>query len=120
MINIKYTFRLSLILIIVLFSACESRDSGKVPDGIIPESNMISIMVDLHIVDATISTKHFNLRGNNKKIAKYYNYVLKKHGYDRVEFNKSVRFYSKNPERFDKMYDKVIEKLSKKQETIKN
>lgn len=120
MINIKYAIRLSLIFIIVLFSACESKDSSKVPDGIIPESKMIPIIVELHIVDATISIKQFNIRTNNKRIEKYYNYVLGKYGYDRVQFNKSVKFYSENPERFDKMYDKVIEKLTKKQETIKN
>ena len=118
--KIKYVIRISLILIIVIFSACESKDSSKVPNGIIPENNMIQIIAKLHIVDATISVKHFNLRKNNKRIAKYYNYVLKKYGYDRAQFNKSVRFYSDNPERFDKMYDKVIEILTKKQGTIKN
>ncbi len=106
---------LYLVIGILLFSSCNTKNENKTTDGIIPESKMITIITDLHIIDATINIKHINKRNNNKKITKYYNYVLKKYGYNRIQFNKSIEYYSGEPEKLDKIYDKVLEELSKKQ-----
>ena len=115
----KNVFKFYLIIVIILFSSCNSNNENKIPDGIIPESKMITIITDLHLTDATLNIKHISKRSNNKEIAKYYKSVLKKYGYSRLQFNKSIEYYSDEPEKLDEIYDKVLEELSKKQEMVK-
>ena len=115
----KNIFKFYLIIVIILFSSCNSNNENKIPDGIIPESKMITIITDLHLTDATLNIKHISKRSNNKEIAKYYKSVLKKYGYSRLQFNKSIEYHSDEPEKLDEIYDKVLEELSKKQEMVK-
>ena len=46
--------------------------------------------------------------------------LAQKYGYTRMQFDKSIKYYSIEPERLNKIYDRVIQELSKKQELIKN
>ena len=115
----KNIFKFYLLSVVLLFTACENKTEKPVKEGIIPETKMVEIIVDLHLIDASINLKHFNKRKNSKKIISYYASVLKKHACTRLEFDESMNYYSQEPERLDKIYDRVIQELSKKQELIK-
>lgn len=113
-------FKIYLISFFLLFVSCNNKTENQTKEGIIPKDEMVEIIVDLHLADATINIKHFNKRSNSKKIVKYYASVLKKYGYTRLNFDESIKYYSIEPEKLDKIYDRVIQELSKKQELIKN
>lgn len=105
--------RVSLItLVVLLFSACEGR-----PKGVINQNDMISILADLHQTDASMAAKgigydQFDIKNN------YYCSILKKYDVTQAEFDSSLLWYSKNPKKFERIYDEVIVRLTNLQTDI--
>ena len=100
-------------IIFLLILGCNYSEKEKPPVNIIPEKQFIPILVDIHFADATLSVLHFDKKNDRYKPENYYNIVLKKHGVDRKKFDKSIEYYSKNPEELDIIYDKVLNEFSK-------
>lgn len=101
-----------------LIISCNQKKE-KIPDTIIPEEKLVTILVDLHQADAFL-----NFGANNTLVYEpknYYNKVLETHKVTREEFNKTIRYYSTKPAKFDTIYDHVLAKLSEmKAELIKS
>ncbi len=74
---------------------------------------MVSLLVRMQIIDATILNS--GLRQNNlyNDTIDYYGKTLQSLGYTQAQFDSSLAFYTKSPEEFDAIYDKVIIELSK-------
>ncbi len=100
-------------IIFLLLLGCNYSEKEKLPENIIPEKQLIPILVDIHFADATLSVLHFDKKNDRYKPENYYNIVLKKHGVDRKIFDKSIEYYSKNPKELDIIYDKVLNEFSK-------
>lgn len=100
-------------IIFLLLLGCNYSEKKKLPENIIPEKQLIPILVDIHFADATLSVLHFDKKNARYKPENYYNIVLKKHGIDRKKFDESIEYYSKNPEELDIIYDKVLNEFSK-------
>jgi hypothetical protein len=104
------TVWLIFIVLILYFFGCSN--DNNVPKGLLSEDSLVRIIVDMHLADAIlidplVQQKQFVI---NK--TKFYNAVLKKHCLTKEEFQKNINFYSDNPDRFDKVYEKVIEELT--------
>jgi activator of HSP90 ATPase len=74
---------------------------------------MISILTDIHMADAVYQTRHFS----NEKLIQYsesdfYYSILKKHQVADSVFEKSLIYYSGKPKEFEKIYTRVINKLT--------
>lgn len=99
-----------LLLLMFFFSGCSNNNS--VPQNILPEDTMIQIIVDMHIADAILiepSVQQKQLVISNKK---FYTSVLTKHHLTKEEFQNNIDFYSDDPEKFDLIYERVIEELT--------
>lgn len=105
-------FRIYLLFLFFILG-CNYSEKKKPPENIIPEKQLIPILVDIHFADATLSVLHFDKKNARYKPENYYNIVLKKHGIDRKKFDESIEYYSKNPEELDIIYDKVLNEFSK-------
>jgi len=105
-------FRIYLIFFFFILG-CNYSEKKKPPENIIPEKQLIPILVDIHLADATLSVLNFDKKNARYKPENYYYIVLKKHGVDRKIFDKSIEYYSKNPKEFDIIYDKVLNEFSK-------
>jgi len=105
-------------LSIVLFACNNTADVLKTLK--IPEEEMISIMVDLAISDATV--EHELLPTNQliyQKKLTFYKGIFEKYGYTYEEFEESYIIYSEDLVHLSAMHDKVLEELSKKEIELK-
>ena len=91
-----------LFFVLIFFTGCIFDGT---PRGIIHKKEMISLLTDIHLVDA-----YTGMLGQDtaKQItANLYQSIFNKYRTDSVQFRKSLEYYSKKPEEFYSMYEKV-------------
>jgi len=94
----------------VILIACRNKNNS--PDGIIPENQFVSILVDIHLADATLNIIQMKNANLEFTADDYYFSVLKKHNTNKQKFDKSLEYYSKDMVRYNKIYDEVLKNLS--------
>ena len=87
------------------------------PKGVLSQNEMTEVLVDMHKTDALLAEKNISYSQYSLK-APYYNYIFKKHNITKAEFDSSLVWYTKNPKKFDNMYDEVIKKLTVLQKEV--
>lgn len=107
--------RIILLLILGLgLNACGPQAPEKteeLPDWIIPEDKMVEVLTDVHIVEgARIGKK---VLGDSSSAKAYYDLIWHKYGITEELYDSSFRFYSRNAERMDLMYEEVLTRLTK-------
>lgn len=113
--NKKINLSLLLLLLFAGLVACTSRVVEKVdqPDDLIPRDTMVSIFVDLRLLDAVVN---FEQRKGSKKINEinYYlhNSILEKYRITREQFESSFTFYQSDLEVIDGIYADAITQLT--------
>ncbi|MGN0235532.1 MAG: DUF4296 domain-containing protein [Paludibacteraceae bacterium] len=80
------------------------------PRGVLSSREMRSVLHDLHRADAILQVAGYNY-GHDAALAKYYQQVLEKHGITQAQFDSSLVWYTDHPQRFDKIYPKVVAEL---------
>jgi hypothetical protein len=71
---------------------------------------MRDVLYDLHRADGAIQVAGYNY-SHDQEVAGYYKNVLDKHGITQTQFDSSLVWYTDNPQIFNKIYPKVIERL---------
>jgi len=90
-----------LFFVLIFFTGC----IFGTPKGIIHKADMISLLTDMHLVDSyTAMLKQDTIK---QLTADLYQSVFNKYHTDSVQFRKSLEYYSRNPEEFSLMYQKV-------------
>ena len=100
-----------LLLVVFAFVACEQEVIPK-PENLIKEKQMIKMLVDIHLGQATYN--HFrydSIMLNNSSVNFYYS-VLEKYQVPDSVFEQSFVYYSGTPKNFEKIYRKVMNTLS--------
>lgn len=113
---LNYGMRLYKILffssLFFLWSCKEKRN-----EGVISEKEMISLLIDIHLADGHVYNNANTPHDSVTKLAmNMYAAVFRKHQVDSTEFQKSFEFYSREPEKLNKMYDQVVGELTKMNE----
>ena len=109
-------FQLFLLLLPILIGSCTQKlnREPEAPADLIPRDTMVSIFVDLRLMDAVIN---YEQRQGNRKIndIKYYlhNSILDKYGINREQFEQSFTYYQTDLEVIDQIYADAITRLSK-------
>lgn len=106
----KYFF---LILGISVLFSCKSREK----ELYIPREKFIAILTDIHIADAYYSTHYHERRTHNDSI-NLYDGIYKNHGYSKAQFDTTLKYYSIHSDKFDRIYEEVITRLSKSEQDI--
>ncbi len=105
--------------IILFFSAllflCACNDDKDVK-GVLDRQAMISLLVDVHLVDGLLSNQS-SMDSLYRNTGRYV-YVFKQHHTDSGQFRKSVLYYTRQPDNFMKMYDDVIKILQAKSDSM--
>ena len=104
----KYAFIFLTILSLIQVS-CDN--STKRSENIILEDSMVSILVDIQVLEATYNTRLIHLEDRNEKMERYYQEIFEKHETNVDLFNESYTYYEENPEILEAIYDQVLEKL---------
>ena len=106
-----------LAILIYVFVSCEN-DIIKKPEHLIKEKQMIDMLVDIHIAEATYNRMRYDSIVKNSSSANFYYSVLEKYQTPDSVFEKSFVFYASNPRNFEKMYREVMNKLSETEQSF--
>ena len=106
-----------IVLVVILGSCSNGPTRDKtISENVIPKDSMITVMIDMNILEASINLNQVN-GTTNPNNEKYYD-IFKRHNITGVQYDESLKEYSKDPAELSKMYDQVIEKLSKMQARV--
>lgn len=104
------------VLVLFLLTACKtdrSIDTDPLPPNLIASDSLVKILVDVHLIEASLKTKHTKKPDNERFTNIYYDQLFKKYGITREQLNQSLDYYQRHAETFDKIYEQVITELSK-------
>jgi len=88
-----------------------------VEKGIVPEDEMVSLLIDIHLVDGY--TNSVSADSMTKYAPVLYQSVFRRHHTDLKGFDRSLNYYSLDPGRLTTMYDSVksnLERIQKKED----
>lgn len=106
-----------LILVLTVFMvACSF---NKTPDYVIPQDDMVDIIVDIHLMDGLMSVRSIQEELTQADTSNYYDLIFEKYGYSRADFDTSVFYYGKNINKYDKIYEEVLNELTSLDADIK-
>lgn len=106
--------KLTLVLVIaMLFLNCDSRTTEK-PKNLIEKEVMVDILYDLYLINALKSNDvKFSARGVTP--AKF---IYEKYKIDSLQFLQSDIYYASDLEEYEKLYQKVTQKLQEDKAVI--
>ncbi|TNF40857.1 MAG: DUF4296 domain-containing protein [Bacteroidetes bacterium] len=100
-----------LAILVFTFISCDKEVIPK-PHPLIKEKQMINMLVDIHLAEATFNHMRYDSIIRNSSSANFYYSILQKYEVADSVFEKSFVFYASNPRNFEKMYREVMNKLS--------
>ncbi len=105
-------------IITILFLTCGNRKL-HVPEGILEPDELAPLLVELHLVDGSLH--QYQSSQQLRKDSAYFLYpaVLQKYGISRAQFDSTILFYGKYPEKFSMIYDDVLEELSRREGDVR-
>jgi len=106
---------LSLVALLIIINSCSEVKDKPTSLSIIPRDTMIHVMADIHLVDAVLINALNKRRIVVNTVPSYYVDILERYNISKKRFDVSLRYYCDNLDKFDEMYDEVIEILSTKQ-----
>ncbi len=106
---------LIIILSITILTSC-SKSAIKIPADVIQKDSMMFIMMDIHIAEAGVKTMNADSVAINNKT--YYEFIFKNHHITEEQFQRSLTFYTDNPELLQEIYTKMTEEMSKKETEV--
>lgn len=85
---------------------------GLSSDSVISRGQMIRILVDVQLVEATLNLE----KNRGKDIAhltgNYYQWLFRKYHISDKRFRNNLDYYRSDPENFSKMYEEVVKNLT--------
>ena len=109
---------LPLAVLLAFLTGCEKPVIEK-PRDLVSRDKMISMLVDIRLVEAIYQTKRFSSEElRNLKEADFYYSVLKIHGVADSTFEKSLIYYSSKPKEFEKIYTRVVNRLTQMEQEL--
>lgn len=111
--NIRYF--ISALLILLLLGSCQDVEKAPKPANLIPEGEMVNILVDFAKVDALISlsTKEYEKRGAPAR-----QLIFEKYQIDSLQLVESSNYYADHFKINERIYKAVEAKLQKETDSL--
>ena len=109
-------------LVLFLLTDCNlerGNNTDPLPPNLIPSDTLVKILVDVHLIEASLKIKHTKKPDNERFTNLYYNQLFNKYGITREQLNQSLTYYQRHAEIFDKIYEQVITELNKLESQVK-
>ena len=119
-----------IVIFFVLATLSGCKDKGFVPDRLLTEQEMITIMTDVQIIEADIIRQKTVERDRDpndttKVVPKdyvalarnYYAQLFEHYGITDTIFTQNMKYYTERPETLEKIMDSVMQRLMKEQAT---
>lgn len=105
------------IMSVIAFVSCDKEVYEK-PESLIREKQMINMLVDIHLAEATFNNMRYDSIVRNSSSENFYYSILNKYQVADSIFEKSFIYYASNPKNFEKMYREVMTKLSEMEQSF--
>ena len=99
------------VLLLILLSGC-----GMRPWGILSRSEMVAVLLDVHIAEAAMKVVDTSAKRIEKQ--EYYNTVFAKHNTTKEQFDKSLDWYARHPKVLVEIYDDVKKEAERLQDRV--
>jgi len=110
--------RFILYVCFIFITACRPSEDKIRKTDLIPVDNMVPILVEMHLADGLMETTSIRMRYPGRDSISNYQDVLRKHGYSKEVFDKTIAYYNNDPEKLNDLYEVVIEELTKFQSEV--
>ncbi len=107
--------KITLLLLIVIISACSSKNEVQKPEKLIDKAVMENILYDLALLQALKSYSPQKLKDNsiNPKT-----YIYQKYKIDSTQFAENNKFYASKMDEYKLIFDNVAARLQKQKAQI--
>lgn len=99
-----------LIFILILTLGCIKEE--KPPEYILPEEKMVSILIDLHVLEGKVQQLRIKRDSSELVFNHFENEVFKKHNVTDSIYLKNLTYYYDHPQKMEKIYGAVLDSLS--------
>ena len=107
-----------LLVFFLVMDACKNDRRSPEAYTIIENDKMADVMVDVHLIEATLRNKKISGDSLKKLTNDYYQNLFDKYNISRRDFDSSFAYYENNVGKLNNIYEKVIERLNKKQRKL--
>ncbi|MCF8275265.1 MAG: DUF4296 domain-containing protein [Flavobacteriales bacterium] len=107
-----FLFSISLFVV-----SCQENEPKK-PAYLIDEEKMVSMMVDMHIVETAANLKIYNPDSSGLQYDEAFGSIFATNNVSKADFDSSLYYYSTQTDRMDVIYDKVLENLSEQESEV--
>ena len=91
------------IVLVLIFISCESKVNYKKPENLIPKKQMIDLLYDMHLANATQGIKDMGLEKNKN----YMSLIYEKHKIDSTQFAVSNTYYVAHISEYEDIFEAV-------------
>ena len=113
--RIKFFSQFAVIVsLLLVLASCSNR-----PKGVLNQEDMANILTDMHKLDGALVERGIMFSNDSTKM-KYYNFVFAKYSISKANFDSSLVWYTKNPQEFNNIYNKVLLNLSLQEKEVKS
>jgi len=77
------------------------------------EDQFTNMLIDIHIIEGTLSSQNIFRSGDNYRPSYYYNSIYKKYNITREQFDSCLSYYSYDTKDFTRIYDGIIDSLNR-------
>lgn len=77
------------------------------------EDQFTNMLIDIHIIDGTLSSQNIFRSGDNFRPSYYYNSIYEKYYITREQFDSCLSYYSHDTKDFTRIYDVVLDSLNR-------
>ncbi|MBA3680161.1 MAG: DUF4296 domain-containing protein [Bacteroidetes bacterium] len=105
---------LSVTVITVMASCLNKNDETQLPANILNEEEFTKVIVDFALAESTSNINVKNLPADKMDSLYTFN-PLTENNVSKSQYDSTITFYSKHPALYKKVYDNVLEELSKMQ-----
>ncbi|HEX2935971.1 MAG TPA: DUF4296 domain-containing protein [Bacteroidales bacterium] len=92
----------------VLLFGCRKKENSY----FIPAEDFKEIICDFHLADGLYMVNSRYITFHNDSF-NFYNDILKEHGYTFAQFDSTLKFYTDNPEKLDRIYGDIVTEFNK-------
>lgn len=97
-----------------LLASCTAPEDKR-PDGLIDENQMAAILTEIHIAESRVSRLTLGSIDSSNIVYKHLeSQIFKKFNVDTATYRKSYVFYSAHPSDMEAIYQRITEKLKKR------
>ncbi len=109
--------KIKFLVFTILLAGCSKNE--KLPEYVIPNDEFVSIIVDIHLLDGMMNEVNIRREITRHDTINLYSEIFKNHGYTRAQFDSSIIYYTNDINKYDKIYNEVLNKLNRMETELK-